>query len=115
MRDFAYTEFHTEVIVMPNYATALFIKSPRVIEDLICPHLLEQEREYEVVQEIILPQIDYKNFITDMLADRQFLEDNAHLCGTFPSIRCLRIRSRTRRKGVLVVPQGAYVFLAARE
>lgn len=100
---------------MSNRARAYFVRFPRVIEDLICPHLLEQEQEYEVVQEIVLPQIDYTNFITDMLADRQFLEDNAHLCSTFPSICCLRVRSKVRRKGVLVVPRGAHVFIAAKE
>lgn len=94
---------------------AFFIKHPRTIEDLIVPHLLDQEIKYVVVKEIVLPQIDFTNFITDMLADRQFLEENARLCSTFPAIRCLRIRSRKRKKGVLVVPQGAFVFLAAME
>ena len=40
------------------------------------PHPIEKERPYRIVTEIQLPAIDYENFITDMLADRQFIEDH---------------------------------------
>ena len=53
--------------------TAYFIKYPRVIDDLKKPHLINQERPYEIVEQLVLAEIDYENFITDMRADRQFI------------------------------------------
>ena len=77
------------------------------------PHLIDQEREYEIVETVTLPMIDYENFITDMLVGRWFLEENAQRCRTTPSIRCILVNVRGRKEGVLVVPNGAYVKLAA--
>ena len=59
---------------------AYFVEGPRIIEDLKVPHLIEQEIQYEIVKTVKLAKIDYENFITDMIADRQFIEDNASLC-----------------------------------
>ena len=59
---------------------ALFVERPRAIGDLMQPHLFEHGREYQIVKTIELGKMDYENFITDMLADRQFIEDNAGLC-----------------------------------
>ncbi len=53
---------------------------------------------------IVLPLIDYENFITDMTVDRQYLEDNAHLCEEGDIWKCLLIRRVNKHDGVLVIP-----------
>ena len=93
---------------MSNTNYAYFIESPRVAEDLRVLHPVELEREYEIVKTVTLPKIDYENFTTDMLADRWFLEENAHLCSQSPTIRCILVRQRGKD-----VPDGADVGLAA--
>ena len=65
--------------------TAYFYFRPRTVRDLRRPHLLESETEYEIVKTITLSGIDYENFSEDLLADRQFIEDNACLLYTSPS------------------------------
>ena len=93
---------------------AFFVHRPRRIEDLRCPHIPEKETAYEVVKTIYLSGIAYENFITDMLADRQFIEENAALCGKGTAFRCLFICQQGHRDGILVVPEGkAYVKWAA--
>ena len=92
---------------------AYFVVRPRTIDDLRRPHPLEKEQPYEVVKVINLARIDYTNFITDMLADRQFLEDNASLCGKEEVIRCLLVKHRKTDDGILVVPDEAWVDIAA--
>ena len=84
---------------------AYFVKHPRVIEDLQKPHLVTAEQPYEVAKEIMLAAIDYENFITDMEAARQFIEDNAALCSEDKPVKCLLVRQRGRNDGVLVVPE----------
>ena len=49
--------------------------------------------------------IDYENFITDMLADRQFLEENAALCGESEIMKCVFVHLGGREEGILVVPE----------
>ena len=94
---------------------AFFVKRPRTAADLMQPHLLSQEREYRVVRTLVLGKTDYENFITDMLADRQFLEDNAALCARDAVWRCLLIRPQRCGDGVLVMPErGCFVGWAAR-
>jgi hypothetical protein len=61
--------------------SAYFVERPRTMADLSVPHPFERERLYEVVKTVKLARIDYENFITDLLADRQFIEDHAALCG----------------------------------
>ena len=93
---------------------AYFVERPRIIEDLIQPHLFEQEREYQIVKTIELGKMDYENFITDMLADRQFIEDNAGLCSQGGVWQCLLIRQRGCSDGILVMPEnGCFVGWAA--
>lgn len=98
---------------MSNHGFAFFVNRPRRIEELLCPHPIEQEQEYEVVKTIRLPKIDYENFATDMLVDRQFLEDNAALCSKGEIIRCLKITRRGSSESILVVPAQAWVDIAA--
>ena len=86
----------------PGYAH--FVESPRTIDDLMEPHPIEQETAYEIVKTVKLSGIDYENFITDMIADRQFIEDNAVLCSQGETWRCILVQQRGHTGGVLVVP-----------
>lgn len=93
---------------------AYFVERPRTIDDLRQPHPIETERKFEVVKEIALAGMDYTNFITDMVADRQFLEDNAKLCSKDAEIiQCLLIKHKRKGEGILVVPNEAWVDVAA--
>ena len=83
--------------------TAYFVYRPRTISELRKPHLLNQERKYEVVAEKALSTIEYENFITDMLADRQFIEDAAPKCSSGDVMKCLLVRRRGEADGILVV------------
>ena len=99
---------------MSLHGFAYFVKRPRTADELLRPHLIEQEQEYEVVKTITLLAIDYENFITDMLADRAFLEENAALCDREEKmIRCLRVTCRGVKNSILVVPNKAWVDIAA--
>ena len=93
---------------------AFFVERPRTIGDLMQPHLYKHEREYQIVKTIELGKMDYENFITDMIADRLFIEENAALCAQGGVWRCLLVQQRGRTDGVLVVPvDGCYVGWAA--
>ncbi len=90
---------------METSGSVCFIRHPRTIGDLMIPHLLEQERQYEIVKTVVLGNMDYESFITDMLADRQFIEDNAALRSRGVIWKCLLIRQRGQTGGVLVMPE----------
>ena len=96
---------------------AFFVIFPRTLEDLFKPHLTDHERLYEVVETVTLSAIDYENFINDMVADRQFIEDNADICAAGESMKCILVRPCGKHEGVLVVPDTpsykAYVKWAA--
>ena len=80
-------------------------RDPRRIEDLTVLHLVEKERPFEVVKIVKLAKIDYENFITDMVADRQFIEDHAALCSKGEVWRCILVQQRGHTDGVLVMPE----------
>lgn len=80
------------------------MKQPRILKDLFAIHAVDREHKYEVVKTIVLPLIDYENFITDMTVERQYLEDNAHLCEEGDIWKCLLIRRANKYDGVLVIP-----------
>ena len=99
---------------MKKTGTAYFVRTPRRIEDLLAYHPIKRERPFEIIKEVTLPKIDYENFTSDMIADRQFIEDHASLCSKGAVWRCLLIRQRGRTDGVLVMPEdGCYVGWAA--
>ena len=78
------------------------------------PQPLEKERLYRIVTENQLLAIDYENFITDMLADRQFIEDHGRRCQKGEVWDCVLVRRRGRFDGVLVLPEnGCFVGWAA--
>ncbi len=94
--------------------TAYFVPDPSRLEDLQIPHSLDSETPYEIVKMIRLGSIDYGNFITDMLADRQFLEENTLLCEKSSIWKCLLVQKRGATDGVLVMPEDdGYVGWAA--
>ena len=69
--------------------------------------------EYRVVAQIRLSKMDYENFCEDLLADRQFIEDNRALC--LKAGDCLLVSQRGRSDGLLIVPyQDCFVRLAAK-
>ncbi len=93
---------------------AFFHEHPRTVDDLFQPHDIEIERPFEVVKTIQLSDMDFENFATDMVADRSFLEANACLCDKSGAvIRCLLVQRRSTAKGILVVPNKAWVDSAA--
>lgn len=93
---------------------AYFVDRPRIIDDLCQPHPIEAELPYEVAKTVSLTGIDYENFITDMVAGRQFLEDNAGLCSKEGAVvHCLLVKRCKAGDGVLVVPDEAWVDIAA--
>ena len=93
---------------------AYFVSDPRRIEDLTVLHLVEKERPFEVVRIVKLAKIDYENFITDMVADRQFIEDHAALCSKGEVWRCILVQQCGHTDGVLVMPEdGCFVGWAA--
>ena len=96
--------------------TAYFVLYPRTIDDLKILHFLDAETPYEIVKEILLSPMDYQNFITDFVADREFIEDNANLCTDAKIIKCLYVHIERHTEGILVVPDPnntAFVKLAA--
>ena len=99
---------------MKMRGTAWFVQRPRTIKDLLQPHLLEQEQPYKIIKTIVLAKIDYENSTTDMLVDRQFIEDSAALCSRGEIWKCLLIQQRGQPDGVLVMPEnGCFVGWAA--
>lgn len=90
---------------MRNEKRAYFVKHPRTYEELDIPHAPEQERPYQVVRTVLLDGADYDNFLHDMLADRQFIEDASFLCAEEPVFRCIQVQPIFGRSAVLVVPE----------
>ncbi len=83
--------------------TAYFVNRSRILENLKAPHFAETEEPYEIIKEVTLSKIDYENFVTDMLADRKFL-DGYDVVGASPK-QCILIQQRGEQTaGVLVVP-----------
>ena len=91
---------------MELHGYAYFVERPRRIEDLMVPHLVEKEQPYRIVTSVQLTAIDYENFITDMLADRQFLSDYGKRCKKGEIWECLFVCRRGQAHGVLVMPEG---------
>lgn len=84
---------------------AFFVEHPHKIDELMKPHDVKDEKQFEVVKQIVLSHMDYENFVTDMLVQRDYLEENAALCvdgGEY--VRCLLITGSGYETGVLVIP-----------
>lgn len=91
--------------------TAYFIRRPRRAEELRAEEN-GLRRPYQIVKTLRLGGMDYENFVTDLLADRAFLEGIPGCGEDGPLVRCLCVTSRGR-DSVLVLPDGTgYVALA---
>ena len=91
---------------------AFFVFRPRTVSDLSIGTGDGKWREYRIVKTVRLSRMDYENFTTDLLADRQFIEDNAPLC-TAPD-DCLLIAGKQQQQVLLVIPwHGCFVHYAA--
>lgn len=91
---------------------AYFFFEPRRIDDLTPSNPKGKWMEYRIVKTICLSRIDYGNFTTDLLADRQFIEDNISLCQAKGD--CLLVTDRQHSSELLVIPwHGCYVRYAA--
>ncbi len=101
---------------MDGYARrqSFLCRAPRRLEDLQIPHLIDCERPYRIVAKVKRQKIDGENFITDMLADRQFIEDHGQDCKAGDVWDYLLVQQRGRTDGVLVLPdQDCFVSWAA--
>ena len=91
---------------------AFFVFRPRTVSDLSIRTADGKWREYRIVKTVRLSRIEYENFTTDLLADRQFIEDSAPLC-TAPG-DCLLITGKQQQQELLIIPwQGCFVRHAA--
>lgn len=92
--------------------TAHFFSRPRRIEELRAEEN-GRRRPYRIVSSLRLGGMDYENFVTDLLADRAFLE-NVPGCGEDGNVLCCLRVSCPGREDILVVPDGTgHVALAA--
>ena len=92
--------------------TAYFIRRPRRIEELRAEED-GRRRPYRIVSSLRLGGMDYENFVTDLLADRAFLEGIPGCGEDCTLVRCLCVTCRGR-DSVLVLPDGTgHVTLAA--
>ncbi len=98
---------------MEKKKCAHFVDEPRTIADLLQPHDIRLERPFQIAATVILSAMDYENFITDLLADRAFLEEHAGDCSEGKVWRCILVKQRNHKDGILVVPDGCYVKYAA--
>ncbi len=99
---------------MERTGRAFFVKRPRKLKDLQRPHLVNWERPYHIVATAELRRIDYENFVTDMLADRQFIVDGGKHCKAGEIWDCLLVQQRGHTDGILVLPeQDCFVSWAA--
>ncbi len=92
--------------------TAYFLRRPRRIEELR-DFGIGMLRPYRIVSTVCLGGMDYENFVTDLLADRAFLEDVPG-CGEDGKVLCCLRVSCPGREDILIVPDGTgHVALAA--
>lgn len=99
---------------MAKSGRAYFVDFPRRMEDLVIPHDINEEQDYEIVARVSLGAIDYQNFITDMAADRRFIEDHHTQCEMGSVWKCLLVQQQGKNDGVLVVPADrCYIKYAA--
>ena len=91
---------------------AYFVFRPRTSDDLSLENPMGRWRKYRIVKTICLPQIDFENFANDLLADRQFIEENSARCTE--SNDCLLVTNRRRDNTLLIIPwHGRFVRHAA--
>ena len=93
---------------------AYFVESPRTLQDLMRPHLPEQEQLCEAVKDVTLSLTDYENFITDLTVDRAFLEGVPATDENSGPWKCAFVHAKGSTDGILAVPkEGRFVRCAA--
>ena len=96
---------------MASNTFAPFVKYPRTIADLLKPSA--EEHRFKIAEVVVLQAIDYENFITDMLADRPFLNSNLFGLIEGDTWYCVFVTQSGSKDGVLVLPEGDHVEYAA--
>jgi hypothetical protein len=88
--------------------TAFFVRDPFTLEDLTRPHFLHQRKGLKVEARVELSAIEYKNFVTDLCADRPFIEKHKDVSRVdYDGVwHCLLVRQKGKRDGVLVMSEG---------
>ena len=81
---------------------AWFVFRPRTAADLTLNNPAGKWLEYRIVKTICLDGINYENFATDLLADRQFIENHSALCAKPGD--CLLISGKRQEPELLVIP-----------
>ena len=94
---------------------AFFVFSPRNADDFNQPFPLDKIQPYRIIGCIALNGMDYENFVTDMLVEREYLEPFEELCRTGAVYECVLVcRQGNNRTGILVIPDsGGYIKCAA--
>ena len=82
--------------------TAYFVHRPRSIGDLMTPHRLEEERPFEIVEQVTVDDLAYENFMWDLYPQREFLLAGCESCRSGAPMRCLLVRYRDAKDGILV-------------
>lgn len=98
---------------MSSKTYARFVKSPRTISDLLVTEPYGEMHRFKISSAVVLKQIDYENFITDMLADREFLIRNPFSRIENDIWYCLFVTRGGADDGILVVPNRFHVNHAA--
>jgi len=88
--------------------TAYFVRDPFKLEDLTRPHFVHLRKAFVVEATIELSHIDYKNFITDLCADRPFIEKHIDLSRVdYDGVwHCILVKQSGKPGGVLVMSEG---------
>jgi hypothetical protein len=94
--------------MMTNLPSALFIKHPIRIGDLIKPHTLHERKPFVVEKVISLSKIEYENFVTDLCVDRWFIEKYTNICRIDSDSvwHCILVKQKGGKDGVLVMSEG---------
>ena len=96
--------------------TALFVRWPRVLQEIPKMNSVERLRSFVIEKTVILQKIDYVNFVTDMTVERVFLRKYSALCRIDDRDvwHCLLIRRADRHTGLLIMPsRGGFPVCAA--
>lgn len=92
---------------------AYFFLRPRRCSELNYNDTNGRWMEYRIVAYVKLNKIDYENFCEDLLADRQFIEDNCSKC--LNANDCLLVSQRGEPAGLLIIPyKECFVKYAAK-
>lgn len=94
---------------------AYFAVSPKTNLDLSKPHLIQEEVTYTIKARVYLSPIKYKNFVTDMLVDRDYIERASQYCDSQnDKLECVLISKKGSKDGILVVPgENGHIKMAA--